>query len=167
MTILKIVTVPDSILRKKCSPVTSFDKKLKTLLDDMYETMLDAPGVGLAAPQVGVDLNVTVIDIEDGKNRFNLVNPEIIFREGVQKSSEGCLSIPDFKETIDRAEKVVVKAFDEKGKEFIIEGTGLLSACLQHEIDHLNGILFTDYLSKFKIKYLKKWCIRNKIIEPI
>jgi peptide deformylase len=165
MTVLKILYLPDERLRKISSPVTVFDTSLQTLIDDMFETMYHAQGVGLAAPQIGVNLRLSVVDC-GGKtpNPLVFINPEIIKSEGQEKFQEGCLSIPGALETVTRAKTVSVKALDRHGQEFHMDLDGLMAECLQHEIDHLNGKLFIDLLSSIKRqrarkdleKYLKK-----------
>lgn len=142
MAIRQLRYLGDPILRKKSKEVTEINHRIKTLLDDMLETMYENEGVGLAAPQVGVLRRVVVIDIGEGP--IKLINPEIIYEEGEFIDVEGCLSIPNRAGTVKRPEKVKVKYLDENGEEKIIEGTGLLSKALCHEIDHLNGILFID-----------------------
>lgn len=142
MAIRQLRYIGDPILRKRSKEVEEINDRIKTLLDDMVETMYENEGVGLAAPQVGVLRRVIVIDIGEGP--IKLINPEIIFEEGEFIDSEGCLSIPDKAGTVKRPEKVRVKYLDENGEEKIIEGTGLLSKALCHEIDHLDGILFID-----------------------
>jgi len=136
----------DPILRKKAKEVTNFsDPLLKQLAEDMAETMYQAPGVGLAAPQIGVSKRVLVADCgEEAGGLHVLINPKIISQEGTQIGLEGCLSFPNLYGDVERAEKVVVKAQDLSGRRFKLEATGLLSRCFQHEIDHLNGILFVD-----------------------
>jgi peptide deformylase len=166
MAIREIRTFPDPILRKKTAPVTQLDESINLLIDDMIETMHAAPGVGLAANQVGVSLQLAVIDLselEDEKRRHPLVvliNPEMVSQEGSVSEEEGCLSIPEYAETVKRAARVVVRGLDRKGKPFELKAEGLLAKALQHEIDHLNGHLFIDKLSSlkksiFKRKYLK------------
>lgn len=137
----------DEILRKKAKDVTVFDDNLKTLLEDMAETMKDAKGVGLAAPQVGILKKVVVIDVGDGL--IELINPEIIFEEGEAVEVEGCLSLPGVNGEVARPRKVRVKARDRNGKEFEIEGEDMLARAFCHEIDHLKGILFIDKVIKF------------------
>lgn len=144
MALREIVKFGEDILRKKCREVTSFDEKLGTLLDDMTETLLNADGVGLAAPQVGLLRRVVVIDIRDGKGTIELVNPVIIEQSGVQSGNEGCLSSPGEWCEVERPMKVTVRAFDRRGNEFTITGEGLLARALCHETDHLEGVLFTD-----------------------
>jgi peptide deformylase len=144
MAIRRILTAEEPILRERTKRVGSFDASLHRLLDDLLETMRDAPGVGLAANQVGVPLQVAVIEIED--RITELVNPQIVRSSGEQLDWEGCLSIPGFVAEVTRAEKVTVKARDRHGKEFRVKGEELFARALQHEIDHLNGILYVDYL---------------------
>ena len=151
MAIRKILYLPDPRLRLVAKPVETFDDKLQTLIDDMFETMYDARGVGLAAPQIGVSLRLSVIDvIGDKKDQLVIINPELIVTEGEKEFQEGCLSVPGAYDTVIRAEKVTVKALDRFGKPIEIKGDGLLGECLQHEIDHLNGKLFVDLLSPLK-----------------
>jgi peptide deformylase len=145
MAILKIVTDEDPVLRQKSKEITKISKRLKVLAKNMLETLYDAPGVGLAAPQVGVLERLVVIDTGDGP--LVLINPQVISCEGENRDVEGCLSIPGRNEYITRANKVVVTALDLSGKKIKLEGTGLLARAFQHEIDHLNGILFIDYLT--------------------
>jgi len=142
----KIKLKDDPILRKKAKPVTKFgDPLLEQLVDDMFETMYAAPGVGLAAPQIGVSERVLVADCgEEYGPPVALINPKVIHEEGTQIGVEGCLSLPNLYGDVERAEFVIVKAQDVKGKSIKIEAHGLLSRCFQHEIDHLNGILFID-----------------------
>ncbi|MGF2339058.1 peptide deformylase, partial [Acinetobacter baumannii] len=138
-------------LRKIAKPVETFDESLQTLINDMFDTMYDARGVGLAAPQIGVSLRLSVIDIVgDKKEQIVIVNPEIVSSHGEKEFEEGCLSVPGAYDTVVRAEKVTVKALDRFGKPFEITGEGLLAECLQHEIDHMNGKLFVDMLSPLK-----------------
>ncbi len=134
----------DPILRKQSRPVEEFNEKLHILLDDMAETMYDADGVGLAAPQIGILKRVVVIDA--GEGLIELVNPEIIETEGLQDGPEGCLSLPGVSGDVERPMKVKVKAYDRNGQEVEIEGTELLARAFCHEVDHLNGILFTDLI---------------------
>ncbi|HKW00052.1 MAG TPA: peptide deformylase [Vicinamibacterales bacterium] len=136
-------------LQQLAAPVTTFDESLDRLISDMVDTMYAAPGIGLAAPQIGVPLRVAVIDLTAGKKGgelLTLVNPEFVEREGMQLEEEGCLSLPGFNATVARPSRAVVKALDRTGKERVIEGTGLLARALQHEIDHLDGLLFLDRL---------------------
>jgi peptide deformylase len=144
MTIRRILTAEEPILRERTKKVSSFDRSLHRLLDDMLVTMRDAPGVGLAANQIGVPLQVAIIEIED--RITELVNPQIVKSSGEQLDWEGCLSIPGYVAEVQRAAKVTVKARDRHGKEFRVKGEELMARALQHEIDHLNGLLYVDYL---------------------
>ena len=148
MALLEICTYPDPVLRCKASPVDCFDAKLRKLIDDMAETMYDAPGIGLAAPQVGVSARLVVIDLQredDEHGLIVLVNPEIISRgEEDIVWEEGCLSVPDFFARVKRSGEVVVRAQDKDGNPFEITGTDLMAVALQHELDHLEGTLFVD-----------------------
>ncbi len=156
MSILTVLEFPDKRLRTKAKEVTVFDKKIITLVADMLETMYDFKGVGLAATQVNVHQRVIVIDISEEKDApLCLINPEIIEKQGTEESEEGCLSVPGFFEMVTRAEKVKVKAFDQYGGPFELEADDLLSVCIQHEIDHLDGKLFVDYISAFKRNRIK------------
>jgi peptide deformylase len=149
----EIVKYPDPVLERPGEPVTEFDDELRKLVDDMFESMYAAKGIGLAAPQVGISRRLTVIDLsfkEKQEDRIVLVNPEIIFREGKQYEEEGCLSLPDIRDKVSRAAKVKVRAQDVKGKWFEIEGEELLARAFQHEIDHLDGILFFRRVSALK-----------------
>lgn len=158
MSILDIRVLGDPVLRKETTPVAAVTDDLRRLIDDMFATMHMAKGIGLAAPQVGRTERITVIDVEGGANPFALVNPQIVSREGTIKGEEGCLSIPDVFGDVERAASVVVRALDRDGKAFEVQGSELLSRCLQHEIDHLDGKLFIDYLSPLKRKAaLSKW----------
>ena len=139
-----IVKGEDPVLRKKCRDVTVFDDKLWTLLDDMAETMADANGVGLAAPQVGILRRVVIINVGDENGLIELINPVVTSMKGKQHEMEGCLSVPDLWGYVERPAKVKVKAQDRYGKEFEIEGEKLLAVALCHEIDHLSGVLFID-----------------------
>ena len=154
MAIKKILTVPDSILRKKSLVVQKVDKEIKNLMDDMLETMYKAPGIGLAAIQIGIPKRIVVIDIskdENKKDPIYFVNPKLTWQSKDKATyEEGCLSIPDQFAKIDRPEKCIVKFLDYNGDHKEIKAEGLLATCIQHEIDHLNGILFIDYLSKLK-----------------
>ena len=157
MALLEILHYPDKRLRTVAAPVDEFDDSVRTLVDDMFETMYAAPGIGLAATQVDVHKRVIVMDLSAEKNEpLCLINPEIISSEGVEQTEEGCLSVPDIFETVERAERVVVRAWDKNGKEFTLEADGLLAVCIQHEMDHLLGNLFVDYLSPLKQMRVKK-----------
>jgi peptide deformylase len=151
--ILKIVKYPEPVLSQPGEPVTKFDAELKKLADDMFETMYASQGIGLAAPQVAVSKRVTVVDLSQGKDpeqKLVIINPEIIFREGKQYEEEGCLSFPEIREKVQRAAKVKIRAQDLKGKWFEMDGEDLLSRCFQHEIDHLDGMLFIFRMSSLK-----------------
>jgi peptide deformylase len=151
--ILKIVKYPDPMLQQPGEPVTEFDAELRKFVANMFETMYASQGIGLAAQQVGVAKRVTVIDLGQGKDpaqKLVLINPEIIFREGKQYEEEGCLSFPEIREKIARAAKVRIRAQDEKGKWFEMDGEELLSRAFQHEIDHLDGMLFVFRMSALK-----------------
>ena len=144
-------------------PVETVDDSIKKLVDDMFETMYEAPGIGLAATQVDVHQQVIVIDISEEKNQpLCLINPVIIAEEGTESCDEGCLSVPDVYETVERAEKVTVKALDQNGDEYTLEADELLAVCIQHEIDHLKGKLFVDYLSPLKLQRIKKRLLKSQ-----
>ncbi|MPL60506.1 Peptide deformylase 1 [bioreactor metagenome] len=142
MSILEIKKAGDEVLKKVCSPVGKIDRKIKQLVDDMAQTMYEANGVGLAAPQIGMPLRVVVIDIGDGL--IELINPVITEKEGCEKNTEGCLSIPGIFGEVERYEKVTVEALNQNGKKVIITGTGFLARAIQHELDHLEGVLFIE-----------------------
>jgi peptide deformylase len=151
--IYPIVKYPDPILQKATEPVTEFNADLRTLVDDMFESMYAAHGIGLAAPQIGIGKRLTVIDVSNNskpEDRIVLVNPEIAFREGKLFEEEGCLSLPEIREKVRRAAHVKVKAQDAEGKHIELEGTELLARAFQHEIDHLDGILFIFRISALK-----------------
>jgi peptide deformylase len=157
LSILSILEFPDDRLRKKAAPVKSVDSKIKTLLTDMLETMYEAHGVGLAATQVNVHLQVIVIDVSDEKDDpLCLINPVLIEKDGIKEGEEGCLSVPGFFENVSRAEHIRVKALDANGQSFELEARDLLAVCIQHEMDHLNGKLFVDYISSLKRQRIKK-----------
>lgn len=161
MALLPILHYPDPRLHQSATPVTEFTAELKQLAEDMTETMYAAPGVGLAAPQVNVHQRLIVVDVSEDKNGLMvLVNPQIIAREGEQEYEEGCLSVPGIYGKITRAARVKVKAQDLDGAPFEVEADGLLAVCLQHEIDHLDGKVFVDYLSQ-----LKQNRIRTKLLK--
>lgn len=144
MAIRLIVKDPDPVLRERAKEVTKFNANLHKLLKDMADTMYDAKGVGLAAPQIGILKRVIVIDIGDEHGLIEMVNPEIVEREGEQIGPEGCLSIPGLNGIVRRAQRVVVKGQDRNGNPFTVEAEGYLARAFQHEVDHLNGVLFTD-----------------------
>jgi peptide deformylase len=159
MALLPILRFPDERLRTRAAPVTQFDPALRQLASDMAETMYEAPGIGLAATQVNVHRRLIVIDISDAKDQLGVfVNPEIINEAGMTEGEEGCLSVPGIYDTVTRADQVTVNYQDLDGKPQTIKASGLLAVCLQHEIDHLNGKVFVDYLSR-----LKQTRIRSKL----
>ncbi|MDE3838467.1 peptide deformylase [Bacillus methanolicus] len=149
MAVKKIVTYPAEILEQECEPVTVFDKKLSKLLNNMYDTMIEYDGVGLAAPQIGVNKQVAIVDIDDEKGTIELINPEIMETSGEQTGPEGCLSFPGLYGEVTRPYFVKVKAQDRKGKPFILEAEDFLARAIQHEIDHLNGVLFTSKVTRY------------------
>ena len=151
MPVLPILRYPDARLHKLASPVTVFDDNLKKLVRDMSETMYAAPGVGLAATQVDVHKQVVVVDVSERRDSLVvLVNPEIVEAWGVSDIEEGCLSVPGIYDTVERAERIRVRAWDQNGNAFTLEAQGLLSVCIQHEMDHLKGKVFVEYLSQLK-----------------
>ena len=157
MSILTILEFPDERLRKKAVPVVKVTAEKRKFIDDMFETMYACNGVGLAATQVNVHERIIVIDTSEEKNTpICLINPEIIEKQGEEKSEEGCLSIPGFFETVERAETVKIRALNQQGEAFEMDVDGLLAVCVQHEMDHLEGKLFVDYLSPLKRQRIKK-----------
>ncbi len=157
MALHKVIYLPDARLRQKNKRIETFDAELHTLIDDMFETMYHTKGIGLAAPQIGVNLQLTVIDVlGDKSEQYVLVNPEITHVEGKIKRQEGCLSVPGAYDSVMRFETVSIKAQDRTGTPFEMTADGLLGHCFQHEIDHLNGKLFIDYLSPIKRNLAKK-----------
>lgn len=162
MFILDILKYPDPFLKTKAKPVTKVDDETKKLIGDMIETMYAARGIGLAATQVGVNKRVAVLDVPDcedyqkGKNLFAIINPEIVSHEGEIKYEEGCLSVPGFTAEVKRFSGIVVAGLDKDGNAIEINAGGLLAIALQHEIDHLNGVLFIDRLSKLKREMIKR-----------
>lgn len=157
MAILDILHFPDPRLRNKAKPVETVDDSVRRLVDDMLETMYQAPGIGLASTQVNDPRRVVVIDIsEEHDQPLCLINPEILGKQGEEEMDEGCLSVPDVFETVIRADKVRVSALDRDGNPFEMEADGLLAVCIQHELDHLDGKLFIDYLSNLKRQRIRK-----------
>jgi len=158
MAILEILEYPDDRLRKIAKPVKEITPEISTLIDDMFETMYDAPGIGLAATQVDQHIQLIVMDLSEDKSEPHVfINPEVTVLDGEpEKMQEGCLSVPGFYEDVERIEHVKINALDREGKAFELEATGLLAVCIQHEMDHLNGKLFVDYLSKLKRNRIKK-----------
>jgi peptide deformylase len=181
MALRDIVIVPDPILRAQCEPVADYSKELHRLLDDMYESMIANNGIGLAAPQISISQQVAIIDVSSdyiehpsissgasvpkeehlhGKC-LELINPRIVSSQKKVSSDEGCLSIPDYRDTVSRFFSVTVEAFDRHGRPFSFSAHELLAFAVQHEIDHLHGILFVDHLSRLKKTYFRKWAIKN------
>ncbi|RTZ73475.1 MAG: peptide deformylase [Gammaproteobacteria bacterium] len=157
MAILEILKFPDPRLRNHAKPVKQVDARIRQLAEDMLETMYDAPGIGLAATQVGVAKQLIVVDISEERDQpLVLINPEVVEREGEEEMEEGCLSVPGFYEKVKRAERVRIRALDREGEPLEMELDGLLAVCVQHEIDHLHGKLFVDYLSKLKRERIRK-----------
>ncbi len=163
MALLDILEFPDERLRKQAKPVPAVDDSVRRLVDDMFETMYEAPGVGLAATQVNVHKRIIVIDVSEEKDQpLCLINPEILSRDGLGEREEGCLSVPGIFEKVRRAESIRVRALDREGEPFELEAEGLLAVCIQHEIDHLDGKLFVDYLSPLKRQRIRKKLIKSK-----
>ena len=163
MANLNILRYPDARLHKLALPVTVFDESLRVLVRDMIETMYAAPGVGLAATQVDIHKQVVVVDVSERRDSpVVLVNPEVVDASGVSDIEEGCLSVPGIYETVERAERIRVRAYDQHGKSFTLEAQGLLSVCIQHEMDHLRGKVFVEYLSP-----LKQQRIRGKLAKQL
>jgi len=153
----EILHFPDSRLRTRAEPVEVVDDEIKQLVEDMFETMYAAPGIGLASIQVNYPKRVIVVDVsEDQSQPYCFINPEILETEGEETMDEGCLSVPGIYETVTRAEKIRVKALDRNGDQFEMDAEGILAVCIQHEIDHLDGKLFVDYLSKLKQQRIRK-----------
>lgn len=155
----RVVKYGDDVLTRKAEAVIKFDSELQKLVESMFESMYVANGVGLAAPQIGISRRIAVIDCtcgKDPKQKIVIINPEIIATEGEQFEEEGCLSIPGFRETVERPQKATVRAFDIKGKEFTMQGEGLLARAFCHETDHLNGQFFISHLSTLKRDLIKR-----------
>jgi len=157
MALLTILEYPDPRLRTKAAPVTRVDADIRRLIDDMFETMYAAPGVGLAASQVNVHKRIIVVDVSQKRDTpYAFINPTIDVLEGEQESEEGCLSVPGFYELVKRAQKIRVRALDRNGEPFELETEGMLAVCIQHECDHLEGKLFVDYISGLKRQRIRK-----------
>ena len=157
MSKLEILEFPDPRLRTKATPVKAVDDALRTLISDMFETMYAAPGIGLAATQVDVHKRLLITDVSVDKDEpYVLINPEILEKDGVTVTDEGCLSVPGYYEEVERAEHVKVRFLDRDGSELELDAHGLLAVCIQHEIDHLDGRLFVDYLSEAKRQRIRK-----------
>ncbi len=170
MAKLTILEFPDPRLRTRATPVETVDDELRALIDDMFETMYDAPGIGLAATQVDVHKRFLVADVSADKNEpVVLINPEIVDKDGVTVSEEGCLSVPGYYAEVERAEHIRVRYLDRDGNEMELEAKGLLAICIQHEMDHLDGKLFVDYLSEAKRQRLRKRLAkeRRRTPEPV
>ena len=157
MALLEILRFPDPRLRNIAQPVQTVDDDIRQLLDDMLDTMYAAPGIGLAATQLNIDKRVVVIDVSEEKDQpLCLINPEILGLEGVEEMEEGCLSVPGVYEMVQRADQVRLRALDRNGQSFEMQAGGLVAVCIQHEIDHLDGKLFVDYLSQLKRTRIRK-----------
>ena len=157
MTVRTILRYPDPRLRRTANPVTEVNDAVRRLVDDMAETMYEAPGIGLAAIQINEAWRIVVIDISERRDHLQVfINPEILYKEGVQEREEGCLSVPGIYETVIRANRIRVRSLDRTGQPREFEAEGLLATCLQHEIDHLDGKVFVDYLSRLKQTRIRK-----------
>jgi len=157
MSTLEILTFPDTRLRNRAKPVPLVNDEIRQTVDAMFETMCQAPGIGLAAIQVNIPLRIVVVDISEQQNSpLCLINPEIFERRGQQEIDEGCLSVPGFYELVSRAETIGMRALNRDGAPFELEADGLLAVCIQHEVDHLDGKLFVDYLSPLKRQRIRK-----------
>ncbi len=164
MAILDILLYPDERLRTVATPVETVDDQMRRFLDDMFETMYQAPGIGLAATQVDVHQRLVVIDVsEDKQDPLVLINPEILTAEGKMDGEEGCLSIPGIYDSVSRAEKITFRALDRNGDVYEREADGLLAVCVQHEVDHLDGKMFVDYLSAMKRRRINKKIQKNTL----
>jgi peptide deformylase len=162
MSVLEILIYPDPILRKKAKPVGIIDAKIERLAEDMIETMYAAPGIGLAAPQVGESIRLIVVDVTQKKEApIVLINPEMISSEGECFEEEGCLSVPNLKEPIQRKQKIVIKGLNPEGNNIQISADGRLAIVLQHEIDHLDGVLIIDLISRLKRDIFKKKLLKK------
>lgn len=162
MALLTILNYPDPRLHTVAKPVTTFNAELSRLIQDMRDTMYDAPGIGLAATQVDKHIQLIVIDTSKEQNALQVfINPKIVAKEGLQDYEEGCLSVPGIYDTVTRADKITVEALDEKGKPFTLEAEGLLSVCIQHEMDHLLGKVFVEYLSPLKRNRIKTKMLKH------
>lgn len=168
MAQLEILHYPDPRLRTEARPVENVDDQIRQLVDDMFETMYAAPGIGLAATQVNRHQQVIVIDISHEKDQpLCLINPEIIESDGAEESEEGCLSVPEIYDKVQRAEQVTVRALDRDGSVFTLKADGLLAVCIQHEMDHLQGKLFVDYLSPLKQQRYRKKLEKNRRLQTV
>ena len=157
MAKLNILHFPDDRLRTVAAPVESVTAEIQQIVEDMLETMYEAPGIGLAATQVDIHQRIIVIDVSEDKSQpLCLINPEILEKDGVQQMDEGCLSVPGIYDTVERANHIKIRALNKQGEQYEMEATGLLAVCIQHEMDHLAGKLFVDYLSPMKRQRIKK-----------
>jgi peptide deformylase len=157
MALLEILEYPDPRLRKKAAPIDDFGSELQTQIDDMFETMYAAPGIGLAATQVNIHKQLFLVDVsEDKKSPLVFINPEIVELRGVEEMEEGCLSFPGVYAKVERADGLTIKALNREGKPFEMDADGLLAVCIQHELDHIQGKLFVDYLSPLKRQRIRK-----------
>lgn len=163
MALLSVLQFPDPLLRKKAHPVAEVDSSVRKIVDDMFETMYEQNGVGLASTQVNVQQRIIVIDVSEEHNKpLCVINPEIIHREGTQFEFEGCLSFPGVFDKVERSANIRMRALDVHGKTYELDAEGLLSICIQHEIDHLNGVLFMDHLSRLKQERVRKKLEKNR-----
>ena len=163
MALLNILHFPDAKLRTVAKPVAEFDEKLNELISNMFETMYEAPGIGLAATQVDQHIRLLVMDVSEDRNQPRcLINPELLMLEGEEESDEGCLSVPGFYETVKRAEHIRVRTQNKDGEFSEFEASGIEAVCIQHEMDHLEGKLFVDYLSTMKRDRIRKKLIKQK-----
>lgn len=166
MALIEILHFPDPRLRKKAIPVDKVDDQVRQTVKDMFETMYDAPGIGLAATQVNIQQQIIVIDVSEDKTEpVCLINPKIIAKDGEEEMQEGCLSVPGIFENVRRAESITVQALNQQGGEFTLDAEGLLAVCIQHEMDHLDGKLFVDYLSPLKMQRIKKKMLKMKKLD--
>ena len=166
MANLKILEFPDPRLRTKATPVEVVDDELRVLIGDMFETMYEAPGIGLAATQVDVHKRLLVTDVSTDKSApYVLINPEILEKDGVTVTDEGCLSVPGYFEEVERAEHIKVRFLDRDGAEVVLDAHGLLAVCIQHEMDHLEGKLFVDYLSEAKRQRIRKKLEKERRVQ--
>ncbi|MCK4950985.1 MAG: peptide deformylase [Gammaproteobacteria bacterium] len=162
MAKLEILHYPDPRLRNKARPVGQVDNKVRKFVDDMLETMYAAPGIGLAATQVNIAKQIVVIDLSENKDQpLCLINPQILQASGEEETEEGCLSVPGVYETVKRADSIEVRALNQQGEPFEMKAEGILAVCIQHELDHLDGKLFVDYLSQLKKQRIRKKLEKN------
>ena len=163
MAILSILEFPDPRLRKTARPVSKVDDDLRSLIDDMFETMYTAPGIGLAATQVNIHKRLLIADVSaDQTEPYALINPDILEKDGVIVTEEGCLSVPGYYEEVERADHIRVRFENRDGEQVEMEATGLLAVCIQHEVDHLDGKLFVDYLSEARRQQIRKRLVRDR-----